>query len=448
MLAEAVSRNYTFDRVVAGLDVQVAIGASGATVEDVLAVMKQLNEEGILLSDFIEHYKMMKSEGLQFADIKRHLDYKKSLEKVGFGLNSLRLIQEAAVKFDSNPDTVLKAIDTYGEIQKLIAELETLRESKKSEEARQTALNTAVTELESKQKRLQDTIKENDNTIQQLNRTLELGYNLESLRNLEQRTLTLGGLDNFLIAIAKYNTLIELEDNLSKTQASIDKLNAEKTKMKAENLQYATEIETTRKLIIDHKLGLEALQELLQLCMKYGAPEGVFRAIRAYDNFKTLESEVAVQQGRVAELNGKEKELTEKLDSHLPKIEKMLLDIQTAFKTDVDDTKAKLKNDLDEVLKTVYEAGTSYEELVKRAEANAPYMELLQLTKDPKSVNNPRIMDTIELILKNLNEWIPLNSTCFRNPNEALYVVAPGVKDLLERLEKSERVRPIPVREG
>ena len=110
--------------------------------------------------------------------------------------------------------------------------------------------------------------------------------------------------------------------------------------------------------------------------------------------------------------------------------------------------RAKLKSDLDEVLKTVYEAGTSYEVLVKRAETNAPYMELLQLTKDPKSVNNPRIMDTIELILKNLIEWIPLYETCFRDPNNAHLWVVPRVKDLLEALEKAERVRPIPVREG
>jgi hypothetical protein len=73
-------------------------------------------------------------------------------------------------------------------------------------------------------------------------------------------------------------------------------------------------------------------------------------------------------------------------------------------------------------------------------------MELLQLTKDPKLVNNPRILDTIELILKSLSEWLPPNKTCFRDPNNALYYVNPKTKELLESIQKSERVRPIPVK--
>ena len=440
IIAEAVVRNQTFDHLLEGLNVQVQLAAAGATVENLLAVHKQLQEEGILLSDFIEHYKMMKETGLQFADVKRHLDYKKTLESVGFGLNSLRLIQAAAVKFDSSPDTVLTAIDTYLAITNLTAELDRLRGSAASEEGRRTALNTTVTNLDTRQTNLQATINENQNTIQQLNRIVELGYNLESLRNLEQRTLTLGGLDNFLTALANYETLVKLEETVSKTQASIDKLNADRTKLKADNVQYETEIDTTRKLITDHKLGLQAIQELLQLCVKYGPPEEVFRAIRAFDNLKTLDSNVAAQQAKLVELKEKEKQLTEKLDMHLPEIEKMLLDIQTAFKTDVDTTRTQLKADLDLVLKAVSEASQAYQEFVTSAADNAPYMELLQLTKDPKSVKNARVLDTVELILKSLQEWIPMNDSVFKYPSQAVFTLLPRVKEVNEVLEKTERV--------
>ena len=56
---------------------------------------------------------------------------------------------------------------------------------------------------------------------------------------------------------------------------------------------------------------------------------------------KTLESKVAAQTAKLVELNEKEKQLTEKLDLHLPEIEKTLHDIQTAFKTDVENTKSQ-----------------------------------------------------------------------------------------------------------
>src|SRR5208337_4141788 len=103
IIADGVSRGNTLERILAGLEVQVNIAAAGATIEDMLAVVKQLRDEGFLLSHFIEHYKMMIGAGLTFANVKEHLDYKKSLENTGFGLNSLRLIQMAAAKFHSDP---------------------------------------------------------------------------------------------------------------------------------------------------------------------------------------------------------------------------------------------------------------------------------------------------------------------------------------------------------
>ena len=69
------------------------------------------------------------------------------LRMSGFGLNSLRLIQAAAAKFNLNPDMVLTAVDTYGKIQDLTAELEKLRESNKSEEERQHNLEHSSNSL-------------------------------------------------------------------------------------------------------------------------------------------------------------------------------------------------------------------------------------------------------------------------------------------------------------
>jgi hypothetical protein len=83
IIAEGVARNQTLDHLLEGLNVQVQLAAEGATVESVLAVMKQLKDEGILLSDFIEHYKMMKATGLQFANVKRHLDYRHPTDRYG-----------------------------------------------------------------------------------------------------------------------------------------------------------------------------------------------------------------------------------------------------------------------------------------------------------------------------------------------------------------------------
>jgi peptidoglycan hydrolase CwlO-like protein len=442
IIADGVSRGNTLEHLLSGLEVQLSIAAAGATVEDILVVTKQLKDEGLQLSDFIEHYKMMIGAGLTFANVKEHLAYKKSLESAGLGLDALRLIQTAAAKFHSDPNTVLTAIDTYGEIQALTAELDRLRASKESEEERQTFLNTAVTDLESKQKTLQSTINDNENTIQQLNKTFELGFNLETLRNLTQQTRALGGVDHFLTALAEFENLDRLKGTVTETQTSIEKLNADRGKLRAGNLQYEAEIETTRRLINEHKLGLNALQELLQLCEKHGAPEGVFRIVRAYDNLQTIETQLANQRDKVAELTKQEQQLNEKLKEHIPEIAKTMKSIETDFRTDVDKTKVELKTDLDYVLKTANEAGRSYQDLVTRANESAPYMELLQLVKDPKSVDNPRILDTVELILNNLNEWVPLNEKYLRDSNDGRYLLVPRIRDLLEAFKRAERVRP------
>jgi chromosome segregation ATPase len=441
IIAEGVTRNQTLDQMIAGLTVQVQFAAAGASIDDLLAFHKQLQEEHILLSEFIEHYKIMKAIGLQFANVKQHLEYKKSLESIGFGLDSLRSIQGAAVKFDSNPDTVLTAIDTYLTLTNLTAELDRVRGLVTSEEEQLSTLNTDVTTLRTRQTELQTTINENQNTIQQLNRTIELGYNLESLRNLEQQTRKFKGIENFLTALAKYDNLVALEQDVSKAQENIDTLAANKTKMEADNVQYKTEIDITRKLITEHKLGLQALQELLQLCVKYGAPEEVIRAIGSYDNLKTLESNVETLQNKLAELEKKEEQLNEKLDMHLPEIEKTLLDIDTQLKKDVNTTKTQLKTDLDEVLKAVHESSLAYQEFIDRAKENAPYMELLELTKDPKSVTNSRILDTIECIMKQLQKWISINDLVFKYPVKAKYDLLPKVEAFTRELEKTERLR-------
>jgi len=116
--------------------------------------------------------------------------------------------------------------------------------------------------------------------------------------------------------------------------------------------------------------------------------------------------------------------------------------IETDFRTDVDKTKIELKADLDYVLKAAHEAGRSYQDLVTRANESAPYLELLQLVKDPKSVDNPRILDTVELILNNLNEWVPLNEKYLRDSNDGRYLLVPRIRDLLEAFKRAERVRP------
>ena len=252
----------------------------------------------------------------------------------------------------------------------------------------------------------------------------------------------MGGVDRFLVAIAEFENLDRLKSTVAELQTSIEKLNADRAKLNADNLQYKTEIDMARKLIKDHKLGLQALQELLQLCEKHGAPEGVLRSVRAYNDLQTVENDLASRRDKVAELTKQEQQLYGKLREHVPEMEKALKSIENDFMTDVASTKAKLRTDLDEVLKTANEAGQLYNELVNRANESAPYMDLLQLVKDPKSVENPRILDTVELILKNLYEWTLFNERCFRDPNNARLFLAPKIKNLLDSFKLAERVRP------
>jgi hypothetical protein len=208
-------------------------------------------------------------------------------------------------------------------------------------------LSISVAQLQDKQARLQAAIDNNENTIHQLNRTLELGYDLESLREIENRTRTLGGLGNFLKALAKYDTLAQLEEEVTNTRTFQDALKKERSRLEAENIQHKEEIDIMRKLMNDHKLNLEGLQELLQLCVTYGAPDKIFKAIRAFGNLKTLENNVTSKANQPADLNERGRELTTRSSHDTSRIEKELQNTQASSASDVDRTRAQLKKDLE-----------------------------------------------------------------------------------------------------
>jgi hypothetical protein len=440
LLAVAVERNWTMDQLYNVFSAQLQLAAQGVTVDDVVRLIAELREQNVALHDLIQHYRMMRDNGLGFADVKRHLDYRASLETLGFGLDSLRLISQAAAKFNQNPDVVLSAIDSYASMQDIESHLTPLREARRSEETRLAQLNGEVATLETRQRELAGKIQEGENTIQQLENVTKLGYNLESLTDLQRRTSTLGGLEDLLTALARYEDLNSPQNDIHEKQDSLKKLQAKEIEMKAANAHLATHIEMTQKLIDEHKLGLDAIQDLLQIATKYGPPEEVFKALKAYEDLRELETKVSGKRIELADLTEKERELSEKLKQHIPEIEEKLASLSESLNADIEATKSNLRKDVESLLASVHEAGKTYQELTIRAEQSEPYLEMMHMTTDPASVTNPRVIETLKLILTKIQEWIKLHDSVFDYPALDIPLLDRDISALLRTLS-STRLR-------
>jgi predicted nucleic acid-binding Zn-ribbon protein len=408
-LDQALDQNVTLANIFEGLGVLTTLASENVTVQEILNIVAGVRQDHITLRQLVDHYRLMTATGLTFPQVREHLTYRRSLEDNGFGLDSLRLISEAARRFNNRPDTVLEAINTYENLLALTRARDATRTSNQNEQTRRDNLNTTVTALEQRQTALQHQINSNQETIRQLEQVTALGYNQESLRSLEAQTRKFGGPGKLFDAITKYGNLTELEAAVSERTKTIEQLKADKTKLEADNIQYKTAIEVTLKLITDHKLGLDALQELLGLCEKHGAPEDVLRAVHDYDNLKTLEDEVASRKKEIADLEKKKK-----------------------------DTLEDIKNSVEELVKDAIEAGKAEEKFRLGMAACAPYLELLNLVTNPQQLTNPRIVRTVEAILRQLKEWLSANRDAFTKTTDITYSINPEIDRLVTHLAALE----------
>ena len=266
------------------------------------------------------------------------------MEKKGFGLNQLGLVNDASEKY-GGPEKVLKAIEKYKDLQELqnLIKTVTAEQRKLSEQLETDRKETAT--LERQRKDLSEQIESDTTTLARLKRLRDLGYDDTRLRDLATSASSLGGVQKVLAALGKLHDVNELQLTISELRKTKALLEQEKTNMETANAHLKAHIDATTKLIEEHQLGLDAIAGLLRIAKKYGTPPQVLKAFETYDSLEQLkkekkktDDEIKKAKTRLIELTNQEKELRNLVSELLPTIETGLKDWIKGLNEKIDET--------------------------------------------------------------------------------------------------------------
>jgi hypothetical protein len=130
---------------------------------------------------------------------------------------------------------------------------------------------------------------------------VELGYTVEDLEALKQKTLEFGGLNTVFSTIAYAYTEAEAKKEISKFNKHIESMKdeAKAEERNLEEIMHRIKInqfyfDYAEKLLNVYKLDPIALQTILTLAQKYGEPTIVLQALNTYGNLRKLKGKMQV----------------------------------------------------------------------------------------------------------------------------------------------------------
>lgn len=324
LLTELVDMGLSLNEVKDTISVVDKLRAKDLTVEDVSSFLEEARKFKVDVKEVFSLYKDLKASNLTVEDLRRALAYKVELESAGLMLNDLAKLSEASKAYGGF-NRVVDAVDSYGGLEALKAEVSEL-DSKRGE------LKREIEELKNIVKDLEERKASVTNALRTYEELKQKGFDDKALNELRKASSKYGGVNEVLSAINAYESLKSLESFISEMEKKKADVEAEVKRINAEHAYLQTIIGMCESLLYKYKFSISAINDMYELAKRYGKPLEVLKAIGKFGDVKALESEIDKLSAKKGELEARVKELDAKAQELRGMVEEIKLSISGALK--------------------------------------------------------------------------------------------------------------------
>jgi len=393
---ELMAANMTLEDVERALAVRQALDESHISLGQVADLLLAADSSSVDNATLVRFYEDLKQQGLSVQDVAEVLGFKKELEEKGLGLDSLNPIVELA-KSHGHPDEVIAAVAKYqslAEIEDRIAVTTNELDSLNQQLAR---ANHELKQVENKASRLK-------RALEAYEEVSELGFTEPQLTKLADLARKHGTVKSVLKVVEAYSDYMDIMHMAKEANADLVAKKAEIGKLEADYAHLKTVTTMCQTLIDKYKFGLDAVTMVFSAAGKYGEPVDVLKAIEGYGKLQViyqklneLEGGIVERKRSLAQLEGKEKEMLNELES----LNVMALRVGT------------------EINKVQSEVARS-KELDK----------VINLIEEPASASYHEYIPLVATITASLRKWVINNESKFRST----YSIKDGLNSLLSQI--------------
>jgi len=210
LITQLVNMDLTLEDVGSSVSMKEDLDAKGLVFEDLTSLLKETKKNKVDPKDLIQLDKDLKESKLTFPQLKEAISYKSELKKAGLTLEGIKKIHQTSKTYGGY-DEVLGAINAYGSLVSIEAEINKKTPTKKSLEKQVGDLDSKIENLEGKKEQIEGALK--------LHKELEdLGFDKATLQELKKSSENYGKVKEVLAMVNTYTNLAELKTKVEELQ--------------------------------------------------------------------------------------------------------------------------------------------------------------------------------------------------------------------------------------
>ncbi|MCP8311498.1 MAG: hypothetical protein L6M37_00910 [Candidatus Methylarchaceae archaeon HK02M1] len=358
LLTQLVNMNLSLEDVQSSISINSDLVAKGLRVEDVSSLLEEAKKTKVDVKDIIHTYKDIKDSGLTLTQLGEALSYKSDLEKAGFTLDNLKTIHKASKTYGGY-NKVLEAVNTFGSLKTIQADVKNLESNKEKLDSKVNKLNSEIKDLKEKKSLIEGFLN--------LHKELEdLGFDEATLRKLKTSADNFGGVKEVLEAVNTYTNLAELQSKVDDLKKKSIDLESDLKKVQADYAHLQTVIAMCDALLYKYKFSISAITDIYDTAKEYGEPIEVLKAIGRYGEQKTIEKEIERLSSEKGELEVRVRELNsqvQKLRASSEELKNTAEGLLKPFTVDLSKSVKLLNNKFSNAIDTI---STKYEEYAEK----------------------------------------------------------------------------------
>jgi len=388
-----MEKNISLAQVAEAIELNAKLCKIGTSSSEVADFIKELKQQNIDTASFISVFSDWKDAGFNAKDARLALSYKESLKGVGFDIEALPQIADAAGKFGSPPE-VLDAVTKYGTLRQLDEDLETKGEELENLAAEIESHSKELTAVSQRLEKVRNETVALEKVLATYERLVAIGFGEKALGELSKAVGKYGRPSEVLSAVNSFAALSDIKASHEGIQLKVQKETTTLENLRAKHSHLKSAIDMCQKLLDEHKFGLDVISTILSTAGRYGEPIEVLRAVEAYGKVVALNEKIEQLKLEVVKIEGKIEQL-KKTQSQYGSRNKTILDQFEAL-----NAKAI------EVGRTV---GAVEQQLKKDTMAR----DILNLLQNPVSAGYEDYLSLVLVLLNSIRLWTDTNKNQF-----------------------------------
>jgi DNA repair exonuclease SbcCD ATPase subunit len=335
VLSQMIAAGLTLEDIEVAVSVKSDLEAKGVSLGDVSSLVEEARKSKMSLRDLVQTYKALKDSGLSAAQLAEALSYKSRLEEAGFTIEGLKEIYTASKAYGGYSG-LIKAMNVYGSLESIEAEVKRMIAEKGLLEKQVNELKEMVEKLGEEKARIEGFLKLYDDLK-------TLGFDEEVLRRLKEASDRYGGVRDVLEAVNAYGGLAELRSEVGKLEERRMEVESELKKAEADHAHLQTIIGMCDTLLYKLKFSIPAVTEIYEVARRYGEPLEVLKAIGRYGELKALEAEIEKLTARRSELEARVRELSNQVQGLKESMDELKNTAKSLLKPFVDELRRNVE---------------------------------------------------------------------------------------------------------